>query len=70
MEKYLEEITRIESLGYDTVIQYCHPDPKGEYEGGHVMHITKPSGQSIAWSKAQNKVEAIEKCLNIFKKRA
>lgn len=69
MENYFQEITRIEALGYDTVIQYCHPDPKGEYEGGHVMHITKPSGQSVAWAKAESKSAAIEDCLMVFKNK-
>lgn len=66
LDELLAEVSRIESLGYDTVIQFCHETR--EYPGGHVFHITKPSGQSVVHSKAASKVEAIEQGILKFKR--
>lgn len=61
-----EELLKIESKGFDTIIQFCHST--NEYEGGHVFHITKPSGQSIIWVKSDSKESAIQEGINKFNK--
>jgi len=63
---FIDEITKIESLGFDTVIQFAHTT--NEYEGGHVFHITKPSGQSIVWVKSTSKELAIIEGIQKFNK--
>lgn len=62
----MDDITRIESMGFDTVIQFTQTT--SEYEGGHVFHITKPSGQSISWAKSDSKESAIKEGIKKFNK--
>lgn len=66
MINFIDDITRIESMGFDTVIQFAHTT--SEYEGGHVFHITKPSGQSIVWVKSESKELAISEGIKKFNK--
>jgi hypothetical protein len=61
------ELDWIESLGYDTVIQYAHAN--SGFEGGHVFHITKPSGHSVIHVKAAGKYAAIKEGIAKFKKQ-
>lgn len=66
MKEYLLDLSIIESMGFDTIIQFAHSTP--EYEGGHVFHITKPSGQSIVWVKSDSKESAIKEGIKKFNK--